>query len=70
MFVFQDSDIEPLMRQISRWYNVTIVYEELIMDRFTMSVPRNLPLEQLLNVLQCTSKVHFKIENHTVIVSK
>jgi transmembrane sensor len=70
MFVFQEMDIEPLMRQISRWYNVTVVYEDVIMDRFTMSVPRNLTLEQLLNVLQSTSKVHFKIENHTVIVSK
>lgn len=72
MFVFQDLEIEPLMRQISRWYNVTVIYESenLITDRFTMSVPRSLPLDQLLKVLQSTSKVNFKVKNHSVIVSK
>jgi transmembrane sensor len=72
MFVFQDLQIEPLMRQISRWYNVTVIYESenLITDRFTMSVPRSLPLDQLLNIIQSTSKVNFKVKNHSVIVSK
>lgn len=70
MFVFQKLEIEPLMRQISRWYNVNVVYEDLIVDKFTFSVPRDLTLPQILDVLQSTSKVHFKIENNTVIVTK
>jgi transmembrane sensor len=72
MFVFHDLEFWPLMHQIARWYNVTVVDDgkNLISDRFTLSVPRSLPLEQLLGILQSTSTVHFKIENHTVFVSK
>ena len=70
MFVFQKLEIETLMRQISRWYNVTVVYDDIIPDKFTISVPRDLSLPQLLDVLQSTSKVHFKIVKNTVIVTK
>jgi ferric-dicitrate binding protein FerR (iron transport regulator) len=70
LFVFNDLEIEPLMRQIARWYNVDIVYEDVIMDRFTTTVPRDLPLNQVLHILELIAPVHFRIDNNTVIVSK
>jgi ferric-dicitrate binding protein FerR (iron transport regulator) len=70
LFVFQNSAIEPLMHQIARWYNVTVVYEDVIMDNFTATVPRNIPLEQLLKILELSNPVHFRLEDNMVIVSK
>ena len=70
MFKFKNLEIESLMREISRWYNVTVVYEDFIMDEFTLNVPRNIPLKQLLQILELTSNAHFKLENNTVYCSK
>ncbi|OQP62259.1 hypothetical protein A4R26_18480 [Niastella populi] len=56
MFVFRDLDIKNVMHQIARWYNINIVYEDLVLDRFTATVPRTISLENLLNVLELSSK--------------
>jgi ferric-dicitrate binding protein FerR (iron transport regulator) len=67
-FAFKDADIESIMRQVERWYDVKVVYEAKISKHFVADIPRNVPLSQLLKLLEATDQVHFKIDGKKVIV--
>ncbi|MBL1408888.1 FecR family protein [Sphingobacterium faecale] len=62
-FSFVDTKINDVMSQISRWYNVDIVYDQKENDlRISGMVARNKPLDTVLNILEMTGKVKFKLE--------
>ena len=67
-FAFKDADIESIMRQVERWYDVKVVYEAKISKHFVADIPRNVPLSQLLKLLEATDQVHFRIDGKKVIV--
>jgi transmembrane sensor len=53
MFLFDNSDLGQIMRQISRWYDVDVVYEKAIPNRkFGGGVSKNLPLSNVLELLK------------------
>jgi ferric-dicitrate binding protein FerR (iron transport regulator) len=65
---FKDEDIKGIMRKISRWYDVDVVYKGDIPERIFMGgIPRNANLSELLNVLE-ESKIHFEVEGKKVVV--
>jgi transmembrane sensor len=65
---FKSSDLKTIMRQISRWYDVDVVYEGNIAERnFTGEISRSSDLSELLKILQA-SNIHFKIEQRTITV--
>jgi hypothetical protein len=67
-FQFDEADIKTVMRQIERWYDVSVVYEGNLPNyRFGGEIERNLSLLQVLKVLEKT-KVHFRLEGREVIV--
>ncbi|TCC98659.1 FecR family protein [Pedobacter hiemivivus] len=62
-FIF-DTDVKTIMRQISRWYNVEIVYQGNITEEELVGrISRSKHLTEVLKVLQETNKVHFKLED-------
>lgn len=65
---FEGVDIETVMRQMSRWYDVEIVYDKKLDDLFYADIPRNTMLSDVLKALELTKNVHFKIEGRKVIV--
>jgi len=67
-FAFKDADIGLIMRQVERWYDVQVVYETKITKHFVADIPRNVPLSQLLKLLEATDQVHFRIDGKKVIV--
>ena len=70
-FVFENEQLPSIMRKISRWYDVEIVFKgEMPADEFGGRVTRFANLSQVLKKLELTNKVHFKIEGKTVIVTK
>ena len=67
-FQFNAYDIKMVMRQISRWYDVEVVYEGKIpTGHFTGLVSRDNDIEQVLKIMQ-SGGVRFKIEGRKVIV--
>jgi len=67
-FNFQDRPLTEVMRQLSRWYDIEVVYEKDIPDiEFFGEMGRNLTLEQLLEGLKGTG-VNFKIEGRRLLV--
>ncbi|MBO9635353.1 MAG: FecR domain-containing protein [Chitinophagaceae bacterium] len=68
LFSFNNADIKTVMRQLSRWYDITIVYENGVpAQRFYGDMNRNLTLSQVLKGLEVT-KVNFRLEGRNLIV--
>ena len=68
MLEFKDEDLQVVMRQIARWYDVEVIYEGKIpTDGFTGRVSRNTSLSGVLKILQL-SDIRLTIENKKIIV--
>ena len=67
-FYFEKADVKTILRQVSRWYDLDVVYAEAPPDFiFSGKIERNLPLSGILRLLQ-HSKIHFRIEGNTLTV--
>ncbi|HEX5552880.1 MAG TPA: FecR domain-containing protein [Chitinophagaceae bacterium] len=69
LFWFDNDDIQSIMRQLSRWYDADVVIEGKIPDLFTGSIPRDVPVSKIFEVLEKTGSIRYKIENGKIIVS-
>ncbi|HEX9151453.1 MAG TPA: FecR domain-containing protein [Flavobacterium sp.] len=62
VFYFDNASLQTVLRQVSRWYDVDVVFEKGIPTRtFEGEIQRNLQLSQVLKILE-KNKVHFKID--------
>ncbi|MEP7258910.1 MAG: FecR family protein [Flavitalea sp.] len=69
VFIFYKADLQSVMRQLSRWYDVDVKYEGNIRIRtFSGKIERDLSLSDLLDGLKRTD-VHFRIEGKKLIVT-
>lgn len=71
-FMFNDESIQGIMRQIARWYNVEIAYEGKPSDSrvFWGTISRFKEVSQILEILELTKSVKFKIEGRRIVVMK
>lgn len=70
-FVFKNEDIRSIMRKLSRWYNVDVSYSGNIPDvGFGGNISRSKDISEVLDVLQLTNAVHFKVEGRRVTVMR
>jgi transmembrane sensor len=70
VFNFDNMKLPEAMRQLSRWYDVQVVYEGKVPQiTFVGSMGRDLNLSQVLKVLSAL-EVKFRIENRKLIDSK
>ncbi|MBE9601808.1 FecR family protein [Pedobacter sp. MC2016-24] len=68
-FMFANADIETIMRKISRWYNVEVVYQGKISEsNYLGTVSRFSKVSDVLDILEATKTVHFKIEGRRITV--
>jgi transmembrane sensor len=70
MFSFNNDELESVMRQLSRWYNVEIAYTTDVVKSkaFTGQISRQEKLAEVLRQLELTETVHFEIANRKVTV--
>jgi transmembrane sensor len=70
MFVFNNTDMYALMRQLSRWYDVNVEYEPGVKsDVFFGKIERSSGLNKVLKILELGG-VHFRVEGRKLIVMK
>ncbi|GLU51442.1 FecR family protein [Dyadobacter frigoris] len=68
-FQFENDNLESIMRQVSRWYDVDITYEgNASREHFTGRLPRNANVSKVLKILSL-SGVKFRIEGKSIIVT-
>ena len=66
---FSNADIPSIMRQISRWYDLDVVYQGAMPDRkFTGKIPRTARMSRVLKVLEL-SDINFRLEDKRIIVT-
>lgn len=67
-----NENLRSIMTKVSRWYDVEVVYETQPDPEFKFKgeISRDKNISELLNMLDYTGNVHFKIEGRRVIVKK
>src|SRR3546814_8532996 len=67
-FQFNRANIYAIMRQVERWYDVKVVYEEpMPKEEFIGKISRNESLSSVLRIFKL-SKINFRIEGNKIIV--
>lgn len=62
LFNFESTSIAEVMKQLERWYDITVVYEKGVPDiQFFGEISRNISLADLIDVLKDVG-VHFRID--------
>ncbi|MBO9729647.1 MAG: FecR domain-containing protein [Chitinophaga sp.] len=69
-FSYNNMELQSIMRQISRWYDVDVTFEDKITDTYSMEMSRNVPLAKLLQFMELSGGVHFVINERKIIVKK
>ena len=70
--MFEHERLESVMRTLSRWYDVSFVFEreELKNYEFTGSVRRDQPIAEVLDVFQRMNVVTFVKKGNSVLVKE
>ena len=68
LFYFNKVDLQTVLRQLTKWYDVDVAYQGNIPKQtFGGDMERTLSLSQVLKILE-KSEVHFKIDGKKIIV--
>lgn len=69
-FVFKDANLKTVMREIARWYDVTVIYQPDVNNsqQFSGRIDRSLTLSQVLNGLALTKARFSMKKNRTVVI--
>ncbi len=67
-FQFDNSEIQSVMRQLSRWYDMDVRYQGQVKKHFIGGISRHVNLSKVLSMLEQTGEVSFEVDGHTIIV--
>lgn len=68
-FRFRNDNIKTVMQQISRWYDVDVVFIGPVTDeKFNGTIERTKSIHEVLGMLEATKVLNFKIEGRRLIV--
>ena len=69
-FLFKQADIKTVMRQLERWYNISVRYEDTVSQkRFAGAIPKDLTFLQVMEILK-ESQLNFRMEGKEVVIIK
>jgi transmembrane sensor len=69
-FIFKNTGLPEIMRQLSRWYDVDVTYEKDMSGlRFGGTLSRKENVSALLNLLKLTGSVDFTVEGKKIMVT-
>jgi ferric-dicitrate binding protein FerR (iron transport regulator) len=69
-FKFVNTSVETIMRQIERWYDAEVIYQDKVNLHLNATIGRDVPVSRLLHLLEQTGQVHFKIEGRKIYVTQ
>ena len=68
-FVFEDDNLDGILKKLSRWYNVEVSYNGHLNNvRVIGSISRENTLQDVLKTLEKTEKFKFKLKERRIIV--
>jgi len=69
-FIFHNTDLVAIMREVQRWYNVKVDLKGLPDEKYNGVISRNVQLSKLLQMLEVTSSLKFKISERRIMLQK
>jgi len=67
LFDFDNENIEDIMRQLTRWYDISVIYEGPLPDKhYFGSIRRQVNLSEVLNMLEIAGGIDFRIDGRKV----
>jgi transmembrane sensor len=67
-FHFDHASLQTTMRQLARWYDINVVYQDQVPEQeFIGKIQRNLPLSDILKGLE-NEQVHFRLQGRELTV--
>ncbi|WPV01468.1 DUF4974 domain-containing protein [Mucilaginibacter sp. cycad4] len=71
-FIFHDQSIVNIMKQVSRWYDVDVEYQDSQVreNEFGGTISKYKDIKELLDNIKLTGSIHYKIEGRRVIIMK
>jgi transmembrane sensor len=69
-FHFNQSPVEEVMNELSKWYDVKVIYKDKIPNLFDGEIPRQVSLSVAIEMLELTGSVQLKIEGRNLVVEK
>jgi len=68
-FRFNGEDIQTVMRELARWYNIEVKYQgQPSKEGYYLKISRSMNISEVLRVLERTNSVHFKIDGRRITV--
>jgi len=68
-FIFNNENIESIMLKVSRWYDIKVDYQvDVSNKKFTANISRQQNVSEVLNMLEQTEAIHFKIDGKSITV--
>lgn len=69
VFSFDNDDLQSIMRQISRWYDVDVVYQgKITSEKYVGEIPRNSNLAEVFKILEL-NHVHIDAKDKVITVT-
>lgn len=70
LFSFKNMPLEDIMKVLSRWYDVDVIFEndKLRTLQFNGVFRKNLNINNILNIIKNTNEVNYSITNKTIIM--
>ena len=71
-FCFENRTLESIVRDMERWYNVKIVFEDPVLKQlqFSGSLSRYGEIATLLHFFEESADITYEVDNHTITVKK
>lgn len=70
-FVFKDAGVETVMKQVERWYNISVKYEGKIIEKqFNGKISRNASLSELMEMLSFYDDIKCTINGNTITIKQ
>lgn len=69
-FLFADEDLISIMEEVSRWYDVDVIYDydKKTSQKYSGTISRSKSLSQVLKVLEVSGNVNFKVDERRITV--
>jgi ferric-dicitrate binding protein FerR (iron transport regulator) len=70
LFIFRNENIQSIMRNVSRWYDVEVIFkdENILKENFGGTFSRSGELAEMLHNMELTGVIHFKTEGRRITV--
>lgn len=67
-FIFVQTPMEEVLKQIGRWYNVSIDYSKIPSESFDGRISRKIPLSEVLHMLELNTDIKFTTKGRRIMV--